>query len=318
MSMFSRRPRTASLTIEEDAVRYVRLKSMDPLVVEAAEEVLLPPNTIVDGKIVDTETLTVILEGVLKEWGIAKRDVRFLAPDTYVLIRKVAYPDDVELDELKGHFFIEIGSTIYLPFDDPVFDVVPYTPAVQGHEAILIASKESILTGYEDVLKAVKLDPIACDISPLALYRLAHRLFAYDGTEHVMLADLHAGQLTVSIFHEHYPLFMRPVDLEQAADLTISGLEASVSPHVTPMSIVMELEKLMNFYRYNMLNGAASITHLLVNGDFARMEELLALARERFSVKAQVLAGEPLRLPDGQALAPAFNRTVGLALKEVT
>ncbi|GKV54424.1 hypothetical protein NCCP2222_03710 [Sporosarcina sp. NCCP-2222] len=318
MSIFSRRSRTASLTIEDDAVRYVRLKSLDPLVVEAAEEIVLPPNTIVDGKIVDAETLTVLLEGVLKDWGIAKRDVRFLAPDTYVLIRKVSYPDDVQLDELKGHFFIEIGSTIYLPFDDPVFDVVPYTPAVQGHEAILIASKESVLNGYEDVLKAVKLDPVACDISPLALYRLAHRLFAYDGSEHVMLADLHAGRLTVSIFHNYYPLFMRPVDLDQAADLTISGIAAAASSTVTPMSVVMELEKLMNFYRYNMLNGAASITHLLVNGDFEGMDELLALARDRFSVKAQVLAGEPLRLPDGQALDPSFNRTVGLALKEVT
>ena len=44
MSIFNRRKRPVSLTIEEDAVRVVRLKSMDPLVVDVAEEVSLPPN----------------------------------------------------------------------------------------------------------------------------------------------------------------------------------------------------------------------------------------------------------------------------------
>ena len=40
MSIFTRRKRTESMTIEEDAVRFVRLKSVEPLVVDVAEEVL--------------------------------------------------------------------------------------------------------------------------------------------------------------------------------------------------------------------------------------------------------------------------------------
>ena len=116
----------------------------------------------------------------MKQWGISRRTVQFLAPDQYVIIRKVPYPDDVLEDELKGHFFIEIGSTLYLPFDDPVFDVVPYIPNTETNEAIVIASKESVLDQYEDVLKDVKLDPITADITPLALYRLAYNQHATD------------------------------------------------------------------------------------------------------------------------------------------
>ena len=157
MSIFTRRKRTESMTIEEDAVRFVRLKSIDPLVIDVAEEVSLPPNVVVEGKIVDSETLATILDGAVEQWGISKRSVQFLAPDQYVIIRKVPYPDDVMTDELKGHFFIEIGSTLYLPFDDPVFDVVPYLPNTETNEAIIIASKESVLDRYEEVLKEVKL-----------------------------------------------------------------------------------------------------------------------------------------------------------------
>ena len=92
MSIFTRRKRTESMTIEEDAVRFVRLKSIEPLVIDIAEEVLLPPNVVVEGKIVDSETLATILDGAVGQWGISKRSVQFLAPDQFVIIRKVPYP----------------------------------------------------------------------------------------------------------------------------------------------------------------------------------------------------------------------------------
>ncbi len=108
-----------------------------------------------------------------------------------------------------------------MPFDDPVFDVVPYIPNTETNEAIIIASKESVLDRYEEVLKEVKLDPITADITPLALYRLAYKQHALTGKEHVLLADLKEDKMTVSIFHAHYPLFMRPVELENSADLSV-------------------------------------------------------------------------------------------------
>ena len=316
MSLFSRRKRTVSLTIEEDAVRFVRLKSVDPLVVDAVEEVPLPPGIIDEGNIVDSETLALILDGVVKEWGIARRSVQFLAPDQYVVIRKVPYPDDILEDELKGHFFIEIGSTLYLPFDDPVFDAVPYIPNTETNEAIIIASKESVIQQYEGMLKDVKLNPIVADIAPLALYRLAFKEHELTGKEHVLLADLNGDKLTVSIFHEHYPLFMRPVELENSSDLAI--VTSIQEQRVTPTTIVMELEKLINFYRYNMWNGAAGITHLLVNGEYTNLDDLLVLIREQLSIEAMPLLKKPLQLATGEAISARFNRTIGLALKEAS
>ncbi|WP_025783508.1 type IV pilus biogenesis protein PilM [Sporosarcina sp. D27] len=315
---FSRPKRPISLTIEEDAVRYVKLKAGEPLTVEEAVEIPLLANTVHDGRVVDSAGLATVLDGLAKEWGIAKRSVQFLAPDTYVMIRKVPYPEDVLEDELKGHFFIEIGSSIYLPFDDPVFDVVPYLPNQDSHEAILIASKESVLTGYETALTEAKFEPLVADIAPLALYRLAHEKHHFRGDEHVLLADLTAGKLVVSIFHQHYPQFMRPVDLENATELDVSATELSVDSNtLSPRAIVQELEKLVNFYRYNMWNGSATITHLLVNGEYAEFEELLKQVSDRLNVVAGPLLPEPLKFTDGGIVPASFNRTIGLALKEV-
>lgn len=317
MSIFSRRKRIVSITIEDDAIRFVGLKSTEPLIVDVAEEVLLPPNIVSEGKIVDAKTLETLLETAIGEWRIPKRAVQFLAPDQFVIIRKVSYPNDILDDELKGYFFIEIGSTLYLPFTDPVFDVVPYKPNEDANEAIIIASQESIINQYEALFEKVKLDPIAADIVPLALYRLAYKEHQFTGDEHVMIADLNNGKLTVSIFHEHYPLFMRPVDLENSADLSILASGQGNESMITPTVIVAELEKLINFYRYNMTNGTSTISHLLINGEYEYKDALLQRINDDINVVVSALVKEPIQLSTGQELPPRFNRSIGLALKEV-
>lgn len=317
MSFFSRRKRVVSITIEDDAIRYVGLKSIEPLVADVAEEVLIPPNVVVEGKIVDAKTIEDVLFGAIEQWRIGKRAVRFLAPDQFVIVRKVSYPTDVLDDELKGYFFIEIGSTIYLPFTDPVFDVVPFKPNAGEKEAIIIASQESIVNQYEALFENVKLDPVAADIVPLALYRLAYKQHQFTGDEHVMVADLNNEKLTVSIFHEHYPLFMRPVDLDNTADLSVMDGTSENDTAVRPAMIVAELEKLINFYRYNMCNGASTITHLLINGEYEFIDALLQRVQDDINVEVSTLLKEPILLSTGQELPARFNRTIGLALKEV-
>ncbi|WP_153732680.1 type IV pilus biogenesis protein PilM [Sporosarcina obsidiansis] len=314
INLFTRNRRTASLTFDEEAIRHVRIKSTDPLVLDSVQEVALPPNIISEGRIVNQDMLEQVLNDAMKEWGLAKREVAFLAPDAYVIIRKVAYPEDVEDEELKGHFFIEIGSTIYLPFDDPVFDVVPYTANNVEHEAILIASKESVMQTYEAVLESAKLVPVVADIAPLSLYRLAFHSHQFTGDEHILLADLRGQSLTVSIFFSHYPLFIRSMELEIPLSLT-TGEELN-EHRVEPLTIVMELEKLANFYRFNLAANEAAITHLLWNGSYEQQDELLEMVRERLGIEALPLVKEPIPLADGSTVSADFHRVIGLALKE--
>lgn len=310
---FSRKKRVHSLTLDDDAIRYVRIKSLDPIVLDTAKEMLLPEHVIQEGRIAEEDMLRDVLTEVVKDWSLAKRDVAFLAPDTYVIIRRVAYPDTVEDEELKSHFFIEIGSTIYLPFDDPVFDVVPYTATKSQNEAILIASKESIMQTYEEVLKSVKLEPVVADIAPLSLYRLAHHVHQFEGTEHILLADLRGRSLTVSIFYSHYPLFIRSMELEVPLSMS-TGEE--LEQQVEPLTIVMELEKLANFYRFNLAENDSTITHLVWNGTYTQQEELLQMVRERLVIEALPLVKEPISCVDGTEVTADFHRVIGLALKE--
>lgn len=312
LSFLSRKARVVTLTIEEDAIRHVDIKSASPLQLNCAEEMDLPPGIIEDGKIVDSDALESILDKAVDQWGLSKKSVRFLAPDEFVIIRKVHYPEDVEADELKGHFFIEIGSTLYLPFEDPVFDVVPYeSDAETGEpEAIIIASKESVISDYERVFDRVKLDPVVADITPLALYRLGFLQQDFQKDEHIMLIDLQSTKMTVSIFHEHYPLFMRPVEFDAFGGMPMD--ETAIME-----TVETESEKLANFYRYNMNGGEAGITHIVCNGEFEDWFSFQSRLEDRFAVPVTPLVIEPIPSDDVKSVPVRFNRAIGLALKEV-
>lgn len=310
LSFLSRKARVATITIEEDAIRHVDIKSASPLELSCAEEMDLPQGIIEDGKIVDSEALESILDKAVDQWGLSKKSVRFLAPDEFVIIRKVNYPEDIEADELKGHFFIEIGSTLYLPFEDPVFDVVPYESDSEEPEAIIIASKESVISDYERVFDRAKLDPVVADITPLALYRLGFLQHDFQKDEHIMLIDIQSAKMTVSIFHEHYPLFMRPVEFDAFGGLVLDT-------ETITSTIETESEKLANFYRYNMNGGEAGITHIVCNGEFEDWFTFQSRLEERFAVPVTPLVIDPIPSDQVKSVPVRFNRAIGLALKEV-
>lgn len=310
LSFLSRKARVATITIEEDAIRYVELKSVSPLQLSAAEEILLPAGVIEDGKISDGKSLGSILDEAVNQWGLTKKSVRFLAPDEFVIIRKVTYPEDVKTDELKGHFFIEMGSTVYLPFEDPVFDVVPYREDLEEPEAIIIASKESIVKSYEHAFEDAKMKPVVADIAPLALYRLAHLQHDFLEDEHIMLIDVRSKKMTVSIFNNHFPLFMRSVDLESTTTI-------SMEPTSVLEVIEEETEKLANFYRYNLNGGITGISKIVCNMDMGDLEELRSRMEIRFSVPFHSIVLEDIPSDSSKSIPARFNRAIGLALKEV-
>ncbi|EGA89098.1 Tfp pilus assembly protein, ATPase PilM [Planococcus donghaensis MPA1U2] len=310
LSFLSRKARVVTITIEEDAIRHVDLQSSWPLELNCAEELLLPTGIIEDGKIVDAEALASVLDKAVNQWGLSKKSVRFLAPDEFVIVRKVPYPENVQVDELKGHFFIEIGSTLYLPFEDPVFDVVPYHLEDDQPEAIIIASRESVVQAYEDAFEKVKLKAVVADITPLALYRLTHLQHNFEEEEHVMLIDLQSKKMTVSIFHEHYPMFMRPIDIE-IEDPFLADRTAVMD------SVEIEAEKLANFYRYNMNAGQFGVTKIVCNGDFYDWPTFQQNLERRFQIPVLPVVIDAIPCGQEKDVPRRFNRAIGLALKEV-
>ncbi|WP_256942460.1 type IV pilus biogenesis protein PilM [Bacillus sp. OV166] len=169
-SLFTSKNRIINLVLNDHSIRLLELKQAIPAVAQRWCERFLPPGIISDGKIIDVDSLANILEECIGEWKIQRRQVRFLVPDPLVIIRKVSVPAEIQEDEIQGYLYLELGSSIHLPFEEPVFDFYSLKSDGKTRDLLLFVAPEQQVMEYSGLLSKLKLDPIAADISPLALY----------------------------------------------------------------------------------------------------------------------------------------------------
>jgi type IV pilus assembly protein PilM len=320
--------RIINLIINDHSIRFLELKQTNPPTALKWGERLLPPGLINEGKIIDHESLENIIEECLDEWKLRKRTVRFTVPDPLVIIRKVAIPIDIAEDEIKNYLYLEIGSSIHLPFEDPVFDVYPLQVSDQKKEILLFASPEKYVMEFADLLSGLKLNPIAADITPLALYRLYHALELNNEDERLFNVQFNLTSVTMSVFENQIPQFMRhfPMDFESKKwevkldstgfyDYKYTGEFNQLKFQFAEM--YKEMNKLMDFYRYSLQNGKQEVTKILLSGDHPLLDMISIEMMESFDVPVQTLSAEGISNVKNKTVPQTHLLALGLALKEV-
>ncbi|EIJ79044.1 Tfp pilus assembly protein, ATPase PilM [Bacillus methanolicus PB1] len=319
--------RTINLTMKDYVIRFAELKQAYPPVISRWGERFLPPGLIKDGKIKDFEMIESILEECVEDWKIAKRPIRFLVPDQFVVIRKISIPADIQDDEIKGYLYMELGTSIHLPFDEPVFDYFPISSSDhEKKEILLFAAPEEMVTEYASLFEQVKLKPAAADISCLALYRLYFEQEKYSENENLMMMHIDLLTVNISIFEGHLPVFMRHLPLEFDVSkwdhTTSTDQENSYSGDsqevLNPLeNIYKEAERVMNFYRYSLNQGNRQITKILIDGDHPWIEEIYKEIKVRFEIPTVTIESRTIEAaPEDRAVSP-FHLNIGLGLKEV-
>jgi type IV pilus assembly protein PilM len=312
----------ANIIIKDHVIRFIGVKQSSQLVVQKYHERYLPQGLIVEGKIIERETLELILEECVEEWGIRKRKVRFNIPDSYVTIRKTTVPIDIRDDEIVGYLYSELDSTLHLPFDEPVLDIRKLSETAEKKEVLLFAAPEEISFEYSKLLEDVSLKPIAADISPLCIYRLFDYSGKTNGNNHTLLIQFDLHTVNLSIFHQHVPLFMRHLDMETTSadwDIQYNQYDSSaefkwVSEHNSIESVLddiyKEIEHVLNFYHFSILQGKEQVSNILFCGDHPYLKKIYHAFVERFEAPVSVI-------DNIENLPSNYYLPLGLALKEV-
>lgn len=326
-SLFSGRSKVVNIVLNDHSIRYVEVKQKNPATPLHFGQRYLPPGIISDGKIQDFETLVNILDECIEEWKIAKREIRFTVPDSLVIIRKVTIPADVKEDEIHGYLYLELGTSIHLPFEDPVFDIIPLGAEDQKQEILVFAAPEKYVTEYADLFKETRLKPVAADISPLAIYRLYYQQALKVPNEVLLTVQFDLDVVSMCVFEEHIPVFMRhiPGDLKENWKVKRgrgnSNQELMYEGDVTELTFQLEdiyrdITKLMDFYHYSLSQGKKEVSRILVNGDHPMLDRVLSDMNERFGIQIDTLK-VPLQNEGTEELPTAYHLALGLGLKEV-
>ena len=312
----------ANIVIKDHVIRYIGVKQSSPLIVQKYRERYLPPGLIDEGKIVERETLKLILEECVNDWGIKKRQVRFIIPDSFVVIRKTSIPIDIKDDEIVGFLYSELGSTIHLPFDEPVLDIKKLSETDEKKEVLMFAAPEDVALDYSSLLEEVSLKPIAADISPLCMYRLFDYSDKTNEENHSLLIQFDLQTVNLCIFNKHVPIFMRHLNIDSTTDdwdiqYNRSGSFAEIkwiSEHRSIETVLgeiyKEIEHVLNFYHFSILQGKQQVTDILFSGDHPHLKEVYATVVDRYDV--------PVSIIDNVDTLPSnYYLPLGLALKEV-
>ena len=327
-SLFTSKNRIINLVLNDHSIRLLELKQANPPSAQRWCERFLPPGIITDGKITDNDSLANILEECIDEWKIQRRQVRFIVPDPLVIIRKVSIPAEIQDDEIQGYLYLELGSSIHLPFEEPVFDFYSLDSDGKTRDLLLFVAPEQQVLEYANLLSKLKLTPIAADISPLALYRLYHQFDDTTVNEVLFSVQFDLTSVNLCIFEQNVPLVMRQFPLP--FNINIWDVKTDLSGHLVFKyngeadelviqfeDIFREINKLSDFYRYTLNNEKNDITKFLLNGDHPMLQAIYDEMNERFDVPVEMISLESDGKGKKESVPPSQLLPLGLALKEV-
>jgi type IV pilus assembly protein PilM len=318
-----------SLIIKDYVIRMVETKSTKINEVKVCKERYIPEGIIQDGKIEDLSSLELILEECVTEWGIKGRHVHFAIPNGAVTLRKEKIPAEISTQEMKGYLYLEIGSSIHLPFEEPVFDFVIVDEQNDYKEILLFAAPEKLVQQYVAVIERVKLKVKSVEPSFLSLYRLYELVGKAKPEEALLMLQFGVKAVTITIFHEDKPVLSRHVSLNIPFDkwdqkIVYDGTEIlewkgdmeTLQNEVD--EVILESERIMKFYRFSLQQDKRMVEHILLCGDYPNLDEIKEQMNEVLSLSVEVFHQSSLMTIDNQEIPQRFYDSIGLACKEVS
>ncbi|WP_408007091.1 type IV pilus biogenesis protein PilM [Pseudalkalibacillus sp. A8] len=178
---------------------------------------------------------------------------------------------------MKGYIQVELGASIHIPFEKPIFDVHKLQRKEEKVEYLLFAAQEDVMKEYVTVLEEVKLKPVEVELASLSSYRLFYELDLVDDHHHYLCLHLNRMGINATAFHRHVPLFTRyiPMLSPAAAD------EASIDRVMTPPfdieerwnELVTEIDRVMSFYQFSLSEESNTFDAFIITGDHPQGEQ---------------------------------------------
>ena len=288
-------------------------------------EIPLPEGIIQDATITDETALYEFLKEHASKLGGKKQNVRFFVPDTSVLLKTIEHPDNISGEELAGYVQMEIGHSIHLPFKEPLIDV--YDPVPEDGKAVIFAAPPEEVQKLIGILLDNKFKPQVADIRALANLRLLEYLDIVKSEKTFLIADWSINELSICIYSEGNVEFLRfqsiDTDLAKWRHQVIdeANVEFSYDGDIQDyrlivMDQVLELDRMMNFFRFSLHKGEKSVDEIIIMGDNPLLSDISEFLSEKFPLPVHIVDDKRIdsKFPGFKA---KYASLLGLALKEV-
>ncbi len=350
--MFRRTKAIVGLDIGSSAVKAVELKPAGKTYrVAAFGAEPLPPDSIVDGAIIDS---TAVADAIRRLFDANKsfksKDVCASLSGNAVIVKKITLPVMTE-SELGESIYWEAEQ--YIPFDiqDVNLDYQILDPGTGpdsrgSMDVLLVAAKKEKIGDYTSVIAQAGKTPLIVDVDAFALQNAFEVNYGLEAGKVVVLLNAGASAININILQGDQSVFTRDISMGgnayteavqkeldlpfEAAEQLKKGIpvdgatfeEAQPVLRAISENVLLEIQKTFDFFKATA--SSEQIDRLMLSGGASRVDGFREMLQERFS--APVEDFDPFRAVTWDAkkigaeaadLAPTAAVAVGLALRKV-
>jgi len=271
----------------------------------------LPPQTIVDGHVMNRGAVIEALAKIFVDNKISTRDVAVGVYGQSVIVRKITVPmmSAAELDEQ-----ITWEAEQHIPFDikdvHVDYEVLKRRPEAGQMDLLLVAAKKDEINDYASIIKEAKLKPVVVDINAFTVQNIFEYIHGLPDDQTIALLNVGASLSSLNIVSRGVSAFTREVTnagntiteeiqrqlnipFEQAEQIKITAASGSVPPQVHQIiaqaceALAGEIQRSLDFYLAT--SGEAEIGRVYVCGGSAYLGALVQAIEKRARVPVMML-----------------------------
>jgi type IV pilus assembly protein PilM len=348
--VFGRSKSLVGLDIGSSAVKAIELKPAGKgYKVAAFGSEPVPPDSIVDGAIIDGTAVVDAVRRLFESRGIKTRDVVASLSGSAVIVKKISLPTMTGA-ELAESIYWEAEQ--YIPFD--IQDVnLDYQILHRGDaggkssmDVLLVAAKKEKIADYTGVIGQAGRTAVVIDVDSFALQNAYEANYGTEPGAVVMLLNVGASATNINILEGEQSVFTRDISTGgnaytealqkelnlpfDQADQLKRGLpvDGAAFDDARPVlravteNVMLEVQKTFDFYKASAPSDR--VTRIVVSGGASRAEGFSEMLGDRF--QAPVEPFDPFRKVTFDSarfklnpaeIGPTAAVAVGLALRRV-
>lgn len=209
------------LDIGSSAVKLCVLKEAKKgMQLVALDQQQLPPETIVDGALMNASVVTDAVAQLLARNKVRLKEAALSVSGNTVIIKKITLPlmTQEELEES-----IQWEAEQYIPFDVKDvyigFEVVAPRTDQGQMDVVLVAAKREMINDYTSVAEDAGLQPIVVDLDAFAIQNCYELNYGFHRGETVVLLDIGNSVVTMNVVTDGITMFTRDLSMG-GSDLT--------------------------------------------------------------------------------------------------
>lgn len=348
--LFGRKKSVAGLDVGSSSIKAVELEGkMSNLSLVSVGFENLPGDTVVDGQIMELNTVAEAIQNICKNYQIKATQVVTGVSGHSVIIKNIVLPP-MSREELEES--IDWHAEEHIPYDlaDVSLDYHITEESSDATQVLIVACKREKIDNIKQAIQLSGKQPIVIDIDTFALQNCYEINYQPAPTDVVTLLNIGASTMNINIVQGNRSLFTRDITvggsqftdvLQRSLGISFQQAEAvkrgvtesdnvdekAIEPLMGGVmeTVALEIQKTFDFYRATADDGGVTVQKILISGGGSKLEGLSEQLSSRLELPVEVL--DPFRQikvdtrkfdPDYLSeIMPEMAVAVGLALRGV-